>query len=592
MKNRFRSKAPPIREAETMQRQWSVRGGAWGANGFRLVLFLVLVGIPVSTVMSQTDAPRFQSPVSSNTSDPRLIREWVNIAHIEHPGFSRWCCALGDIDDDGYDDFAMASGYDTTFIFRGGDTLNPEPVSFVLGGSSGVVSADFNGDGHRDLATAVSWRSRTEDPDLRGRIRIYFRKSTAPFLGPEPDLELRGDSAETWGTETHFEYGSSLWALDFNGDGIEDLLAFKWNGKLYARFTPMIFLGGSSFDAIPDVILDHPELVSHDRFAKGLLLGDLNGDNCDDVMIAGSFIKQNISSVLYWDLFLGNPEGGTQASARMLRSDIGWIPNTTWAGIFDVNGDGIDDIVDCTWTQEYGDALVSLGSTTLPEVFIPNDSIPNPRPEMYGIRGPSLISPVGDLNGDGTRDLLIDWNTYYVPDGDLFYLFPMKSSGLVRSPTGYIGIIPRIENVRHGAHDVGDVNGDGYDDFAVLGLGRSEPPAIGWGQDRRFKIFLGAGNLQTAIPSIPVATSSAITIFPNPSPSAGGGIMLRFQGFSPGSARIELRDVLGRLLLETPTDLYAAQGDYQLPAAALAPGVYFIALCQGKTRAWQSLRIN
>ncbi|MFZ1729967.1 MAG: T9SS type A sorting domain-containing protein [Bacteroidota bacterium] len=591
MKNRFRSKAPPGTIAEGVQRRSTRLRIAAAA------VLLIHTILPASPAIAQLADPWFL-PSSSATnlsattsSDPNMIREWVDVTHFEHPGFSRWCSALGDIDGDGYDDFAMASGWDTTFIFRGGDPFDPEPAFFVLGGSTGVVAADFNGDGRRDLATSVTWKNRVDDPDGRGRIRVYFQKSEVPQFGPEPDLELRGDSAEYWGTETYIQVISAINALDFNGDGFEDLIAFRHNGKRWAQFEPLIFFGGPAFDAIPDVKLQHQEQIINDEYATGLLLGDLNGDGCDDVLIAGHYIAEDKSSVLYWDLFLGNREGGTRPATQMLRSDYGWIPDNDWSAIFDVNGDGFDDIVDPTWTREYCDALVFRGSADLPEIFVPNDSIPNPRPVDQGVLGPAIICPVGDMNGDGTHDLIIIWNTYWVPNGQLHYLFPMKANGLVRTPTGIIGIIPDNEYVMHQALDVGDVNGDGYDDFVVRGGGRAEPPTIGYYRTRRFKIFLGASNLRTAVHQFPPAFACSIDIYPNPNNAAGSGIIVRYQGFTPGPAHIELRDVLGRLLLEMPADLNAAQGEYHLSPPALPSGMYFITLCQGNTQARKPLSI-
>jgi hypothetical protein len=92
-------------------------------------------------------------PRQTQYCDHTQILEWQTVTHYEHPVFSKWCCALGDIDADEYDDFAMGSGYDTTFIFLGGDPFNHDPAYFLSGGSTGLVSADFNSDGFEDLLT-------------------------------------------------------------------------------------------------------------------------------------------------------------------------------------------------------------------------------------------------------------------------------------------------------------------------------------------------------------------------------------------------------------------------------------------------------
>ncbi|MFZ1730275.1 MAG: T9SS type A sorting domain-containing protein [Bacteroidota bacterium] len=589
MKDQFYVHPPPGACSQSLDRKGSVDFLPIVRRLARLPLLafpvcLLLTVLAASPVFAQSSDTTWPAQITGE-NDALQILEWQSVYHFEHPGFSRWCCALGDIDDDGFDDFAMASSYDTTFIFLGGDPFDHEPAFFLLGGSTGLVSADFNGDGRRDLVTAVDFKNSELDPESRGRIYVYFGKDASPFLGPTADLELRGESGQYWGAESLAENGghrSGLQAFDFNGDGYDDLLTLTYTG-LRVAYNPIIFLGGPGFDNVPDAEILPVDRGNTNSYPSDLLTGDLNGDDCDDVLICGSYIEGPIR-IYFWDLFLGNRQGRASPPDRTLRSDIGWSPDKGGrSAMFDVNGDGIDDIVDAEEHRDYGDPLVFLGSRDLPENIEPNDSIANPWPEFGGMPGAMSIRPVGDMNGDGTRDLLISWTTYFVRDGSLYYLYPMRPGGLVRDHTGYIGTIPDADDVVDGAYDIGDVNGDGFDDIAMLGRGFAEPPAIGYQQSRHFKIFLGASYLRTAVTPLATAQSVSLELYPNPVLAGASSVMLRSRGLETGPATIEIHDALGRLVMRSVVDSSAGLAEYPLQTSGLRPGSYFIFLRQGNT---------
>ncbi|MBE0643954.1 MAG: VCBS repeat-containing protein, partial [Bacteroidetes bacterium] len=177
MKNRFRSKAPPGRRAAV----WLVR----------FVLLLLL--IPA--------AARAQQEFAKTANNPGWhVQLWDNVIRTDIWYFGWYSAPLGDINGDGYDDLAVSSRADTTFIFLGGDPFNHQEAYIVRGGSAGIASADFNRDGRMDLVTAIENAPPGEyPPEFRGALRIYLQKE-----GPQPftwelDLLIQGDTMDQVG---------------------------------------------------------------------------------------------------------------------------------------------------------------------------------------------------------------------------------------------------------------------------------------------------------------------------------------------------------------------------------------------------------
>jgi hypothetical protein len=111
-----------------------------------------------------------------------------------------------------------------------------------------------------------------------------------------------------------------------------------------------------------------------------------------------------------------------------------------------------------------------------------------------------------------------------------------------RSPTGYFGTLIDVSHVVVGTFNVGDINGDGYEDLLTRGGGS------GHDFKNRFEIWLGSGRLKTSI--IPPDNPQPLGVDVSPHPLRTGGLVqLTIRGTQPGSAAIELRDLLGRTVL-------------------------------------------
>ncbi len=135
---------------------------------------------------------------------------------FDHPGFGTYLAALGDVNQDGYDDFAVSTMLDTTFIFFGGPFLDDRPDAFVLGGGYGLVAGDVNGDGRTDIYTSQRDYDHVLDPDHKGLVRLYLHNGTPSMYNSTPDLVFIGRNKNS--------SQSTIVGLDINGDKKLDLL--------------------------------------------------------------------------------------------------------------------------------------------------------------------------------------------------------------------------------------------------------------------------------------------------------------------------------------------------------------------------------
>ena len=184
---------------------------------------------------------------------------------IEDSGFGIASAFLGDVNGDGFGDFAVSApthpgggtGRGAAFVYFGGRELHDRP-DLVLEGERdhegfGLIrqrTGDLNGDGYPDIAVASETGHGLDAGS--GLVRIYFG---GPDMDARPDLVLKGE---------RYGDGFGKWAdgsRDLDGDGNADLLvtapwadvpAGAGGGRAY------LYLGGRRMDAVPDAVLNGP----------------------------------------------------------------------------------------------------------------------------------------------------------------------------------------------------------------------------------------------------------------------------------------------------------------------------------------------
>ena len=204
--------------------------------------------------------------------------------------------------------------------------------------------------------------------------------------------------------------------------------------------------------------------------------GDINDDGYDDLIIGAQYEDTNGANAGAAYLFLGSPDGFDPDTPDW--TDYGENPIDFFGfsldGVGDVNGDGFDDVL----IGAYAHDINHSSSTTTQEGKIylyyggetglassPSWSLLGPKVGgMFGY----VVAAAGDVDGDGYDDFAVASPLFDNPDTDegMVWVFYGSSSG--PQATAWIG-----ESNQNGAYfgysinGLGDVNADGYDDLIV-----------------------------------------------------------------------------------------------------------------------------
>jgi FG-GAP-like repeat/FG-GAP repeat len=278
-----------------------------------------------------------------------------------------------DFNGDGYPDLALTTGGGFTIMLGKGDGTfgSPSPPNVTASGPNyGLVAGDFNNDGKQDIAILGSGFLQTNP--------IYI------FLG-NGDGTFQPGKQTAWNSNTVPMF---IAASDFNADGKLDLVVnVNPNGIA-------VMLGNG------DGTVQSPVLYPTDELPDlGLTVADLNGDGIPDIIAAGNLI----------DVFLGKGDG---TFPTRVDYDGGNFPLEVITGDFNADGK-----IDIAATAE------GPGATGNIEILLGNgDGTFQPRVEIGDAAPTGGILAVGDLNQDGTSDLVVGAGF-----GSLFLSGPMAT---------------------------------------------------------------------------------------------------------------------------------------------------------------------
>jgi hypothetical protein len=371
-----------------------------------------------------------------------------------------------------------------SFLSQPGGGYLPGPA--ILSGGVACVAADYNQDGMQDLACSVG-------SNFNQYVYVLFGKGDGTFA---PAI------VTNFSTQQYdiYAYGSLFNLGDVNHDGFPDLLLSEEqagpphvllsDGKGGFKTTALTFAGGGppfvadiNGDGKPDILWPYGPEVSlgngDGTFQGAITYGqasnyyavctfhDMDGDShLDAVCGYPETITGDITGATDLVILHGNPDGSfnTTPIAHQIFGDHnnefdGYGTFLYPAAVFDLNGDGIPDILAPT-NDGMGVLLGSAGLTfSIPSHYALS---------VVGSIAANSDTQIADLNGDGIVDLVCAG-----PNG--VYLLYGQHNGSFAS-----ALAPEVTEVI-GYSTVADFNGDGIPDIAATG-------------DTAIKLSLGLGD--------------------------------------------------------------------------------------------------
>ncbi|PJJ59046.1 putative secreted protein (Por secretion system target) [Hymenobacter chitinivorans DSM 11115] len=292
------------------------------------------------------------------------------------------------------------------------------PVLYnTSGAAQGIVSADFNGDGRPDLATANS---------SQNSVAVLLQSATTP--GTFPAISTYGSGGS---------FSPVLATGDLNGDGRPDLAVANQESNTVGVLLNSATTPGS----FGSVVVYTASTASR---CRGIAIADVNGDGAND-LITGT-----------------NSQIGVRLGSKTTPGTFGAL--TTYASgssvtdeivVGDVNGDGRPDIV--AGNTSTNTVSVLLNSATTPGTF--GAAVTYLTNANSSLRGVAL----GDLNNDNRPDIVA------VNDAD------NTVSVLLNSATTP-GTFPTAVSYALGSSSplgvtIGDLNGDGFAEIVAENYG-------------------------------------------------------------------------------------------------------------------------
>ena len=369
---------------------------------------------------------------------------------------------LGDINGDGYDDWAAAIGSGAVHVYLGNPNRRKSETAadYVLKGVPGATfgpirtAGDVNNDGFDDMMVYVYGEAYL--PAGSSGWLLYYGGNPP---GTTPGLMFKKMNEHPGGGGTN-----AYRAGDVNNDGFDDILLSIATAQ-FSLDTGLVYVlyGGSNMDPAPDVILKGPVIPpgqinsGAEPFGPAKAAGDVNNDGFDDVIVTGQRVAK---------LYYGGENMDAEADIvydSYLDRGIGVTAEVKSAG--DVNNDGYDDIMLGAFVGSIANStkttLICFGGESPDN--IPDVAIPAWTPDKTLSQSSASL---GDINHDGFDDVLIGTSDRFAKDSFQVRIFlggnPMDSimDMAIYGPM-------RLYSFGHSLAGNGDFDGDGFNDFLV-----------------------------------------------------------------------------------------------------------------------------
>ncbi|MFH2035978.1 MAG: T9SS type A sorting domain-containing protein [Candidatus Zixiibacteriota bacterium] len=363
--------------------------------------------------------------------------------------------SAGDMNNDGYNDVWIRSnpkgidaafGYSWLYLFYGGDPMDSIPdMAFNDTIYSIVNIGDMNADNYDDFIIKRGGPTKY--------LSLHFGGPTFS-LTPNMIFPIHEQDISSFGLQEHIIGGQ-----DIDGDGFPDLIVAEPVASLDYCGNVYIYSSYPSLDTIYDKILtvdgEYPDFYNFG--ARVEYIDSLNGQNYIAVSRTGNPSNNTYGSVFLYECETqpytvsvdSMPNDTLYSPYNSLLSSYGTLLKNTG----DLNNDSYNDLV--IGTASSSDAWFYSGGPNF-------DSIPD---EIIVPQFENL-DLIGDVNNDTFPDFIASednqngraWIYYGGPDFD----------GINDMKVNYF--IAETENFGRNVKGLGDVNGDGIDDFAIAAI--------------------------------------------------------------------------------------------------------------------------
>ena len=270
---------------------------------------------------------------------------------------------LGDIDGDGYDDFAIgafggndyrgyahiylgkSSSFSSTEYMSGDDaTITGDDSSDGLGRANSLGTlGDMDGDGYDDYAFGAVYDDT--ETSQGGQVSLWYGSSSGPS-----DADMEDGDAIWYGEDSNGYLGWSVAGADVDGDGYSDLLmaamyADSYRGQAYVVYGSGTALSGEYQPSDADAVLTGAN--TYDYFGYSISGGDLSGDGSADVVVGAYAFDSNDGGAahIWYGPVTGNLDADADEDVLMTGGDSSMYMGMSVDLSGDMDGDGYDELI-------------------------------------------------------------------------------------------------------------------------------------------------------------------------------------------------------------------------------------------------------
>jgi len=360
---------------------------------------------------------------------------------------------------------------------------------------------DLNDDGVDDFA--VSSHLDDDGGDRRGGLYILFMKASGKVKSVQKISNTQGGFGGSLGNVDWF--GTSVTALgDLNNDGVEDIAvgaALDDDGNTNRGAVYILFLNKDGTVKTHTKISDwegafYGSLPNFCRFGQSVAnIGDIDNDGVIDLAVGAS--RHNNEGAV-WILFMQS--NGYVKSYTLIASFTGGYSGQVESnsefgysvtGLGDLDGDGVEDVAVGARQGCYGTtAICKLGAVWI--LFLNTNGTVKAQQKIGGDAGGwteflqaydffgSGVANLGDLDGDGVVDLAIgceqddDGGAGTTADIGTVFIAYLNTDGTIKSSSKISKLYGNFDadlsdgdRFGGGVSGIGDFNDDGVVDVAV-----------------------------------------------------------------------------------------------------------------------------